>query len=352
MSVTLGWADIKPNSGLDGPVYYEQCPDYLKYEMGEATRAPLFQLAFHDTIFSAFRWSEANLRAPEWMWKKDMFNLLYGTMPLWMIRSEGNRLLRAESDRLAKTFKTVCGVNRYTAFDEMMSHEFISPDRSVQRTTWEGGLSITVNFSEDKAFKLSNGVELPAASYLLDGDAEKYADLPIGKVMDGMRNWKPGRQKGPLIYNGGFEGPLAMWEKGSGENITAVEDDVHSGKRALRIEKTGKGGPYCSSDVIGKLEIGKTYEASLWMKVLKCDKVEDLPSAYLVFTQKKEGGKQPSYTAHQIVPVSEYELGKWIEYKTTVTIPENYAGRGTIYIASTSKELVSVTFLLDDIAIR
>jgi hypothetical protein len=70
-----------------------------------------------------------------------------------------------ERDRstFAASYKHICPLVRRLACDEMLSHVFVTADRSVQETTWRSGTRIFVNFG-DAPYKLRNGDELAPLS--------------------------------------------------------------------------------------------------------------------------------------------------------------------------------------------
>jgi hypothetical protein len=53
---------------------------------------------------------------------------------------------------------------RKVGYDEMLSHEFVTPDHAVQRTRWSSGVTVTVNFG-DKPFALGDGKEVKAMGW-------------------------------------------------------------------------------------------------------------------------------------------------------------------------------------------
>ena len=67
-------------------------------------------------------------------------------------------------DRVAKTGKIVVPIARSVGFCEMTGHVFLTPDRTVQRTSFANGVEITVNFT-DSDWKDEFGKAVRAKSY-------------------------------------------------------------------------------------------------------------------------------------------------------------------------------------------
>ncbi len=132
---------------------------YLEWGLGHRRRLPLWELVFHDCVVSYWYWGDSTdflyRVAPELSDKKDAFNILYGTPPMFWV----NRLGFTWSDpemrkRLLQSYRIVCKLHEQIAFDEMLSHEWLTPDRDVQRTVFgrsgskAGTTEVIVNFGE------------------------------------------------------------------------------------------------------------------------------------------------------------------------------------------------------------
>jgi hypothetical protein len=122
---------------------------YLTYGINEYTRVPLYELVYHDAIVTSWRWEDANHHSPEIWWKKDLFNILYGSAPLWSI--DQNRWDSFETT-FVESYQQVCTWLQQICYDEMVSHRFISEDRHVQETRFSSGKRAIVNFG-DKPYR-------------------------------------------------------------------------------------------------------------------------------------------------------------------------------------------------------
>ena len=129
---------------------YGKWADYEKFGIGHEYRIPLWELVFHDCVVSTWYWGDASdfllTAAPEVTPKKDAFNVLYGTIPLLWANKEGS--WRTERDTFLRTYRNTCKLHEVIAGTEMLTHEFLTADRAVQRTKFSDGTEVMVNFGE------------------------------------------------------------------------------------------------------------------------------------------------------------------------------------------------------------
>lgn len=137
---------------------------YAKWGIGHEYRAPLWDLVFHDCIVSTWYWGDASDflldAAPEITPKKDAFNVLHGTIPLLWANREGSWV--KARDLFLRTYRNTCKLHEAIATAELLSHQFVTPDRSVQRTRFSDGTETIVNFGP-KPYP----AELAGKTYLL-----------------------------------------------------------------------------------------------------------------------------------------------------------------------------------------
>lgn len=175
-----GTMTIKPaeNAGYDWGKPVEGDPDYFALTAGAAHRVPLFELVFHDCHQASWYTGDGMTKVPAAWEAKDLLNLLYGTMPLWMPDAE---LWKTYRTRFLDSYRTVNAVGAAIGGARMTHHEFLSADRQVQRTTFSSGHTITANFGEaDYPMRDPQGatVRLPQFGFLATGpglDVRKVA---------------------------------------------------------------------------------------------------------------------------------------------------------------------------------
>ncbi len=125
--------------------------EYERWGIGPANRVPLWELVFHDCIVSTWYWGDSSdfllQAAPEVTARKDAFNILYGTVPLMWANKEGG--WRTARKVFLRTYRNTCKVHEAIAGTEMVTHEFLTPNRAVQRTRFSDGTEVVVNFGTE-----------------------------------------------------------------------------------------------------------------------------------------------------------------------------------------------------------
>jgi len=113
----------------------------------------LWELVYHDCVVAQWYWGDYDNKLPAIWDKRDLFNALYGTPPMFMF---DRKTWEANRERFVQSYKTACPVARATGYSEMLDHEFLTRDRSVQRTHFANGVGVIVNFG-DSPFTLPDG---------------------------------------------------------------------------------------------------------------------------------------------------------------------------------------------------
>lgn len=127
---------------------------YLEWGLGHRHRVPLWELVFHDCVVSYWYWGDStdflHRVAPDLTDKKDAFNILYGTPPMFWVDRRGFTWSDPElRQRLLQSYRNTCKLHEKIAFDEMISHEWLTENRDVQRTVFSSGTEVVVNFGEE-----------------------------------------------------------------------------------------------------------------------------------------------------------------------------------------------------------
>ncbi len=127
---------------------------YLEYGIGEKRRVPLWELTFGDCEVSYWYWGDSTGHlynvAPEIAARKDCWNLLWGTCPLyWVNRPFGFNWKKPElRRRLLESYFVTCLVHELVWDREMVDYRWLTEDRAVHQSRFAGGYTITVNFGE------------------------------------------------------------------------------------------------------------------------------------------------------------------------------------------------------------
>lgn len=164
---------------------------YLKYGIDPAYRVPMFELVFHDCVVDYWYWGDTNdylhKFAPEITDRKTALNVLYGTPPMMWVNEHGLRWSEPEERQLMiEIYQQTCKLHEVIADQEMVSHEFLTPDRKVQRSTFADGTVCTVNFG-DPAYKITAGereFSLGTNDFYVKGPKVEQWRLRTGGVND------------------------------------------------------------------------------------------------------------------------------------------------------------------------
>ncbi len=166
-----------PDRNKKGSIYYmgewdnpshpsimvgEYVPDehYMKWAINEKIRVPLYQLVYHGAIVTTWRWDDNSHNMPSIWWKKDLFDMLYGTAPLWCLDRPRWKKFK---QTFIESYQNLGPWLEQIQYDEMLSHKFLSDDHKVQETEFSSGKKIVVNFGEENY--TYNGEMVNAKSY-------------------------------------------------------------------------------------------------------------------------------------------------------------------------------------------
>lgn len=138
--------------------------NFFTFNLGYAYRVPLYQLAYHDYAIVTWRWNwTPNIFTDDDAWKKcDLFTMLYGAMPI-LLGSKAQ--LETKLTGFERTFDNVAAWHQKVALEELVSHEFLVADGSVQRSRFSSGHIVVVNFSASP-YQYENGQTVSALSFL------------------------------------------------------------------------------------------------------------------------------------------------------------------------------------------
>jgi len=157
-----------PDAGRSMWEEWQDVPaDLEKFQTGHFYRLPLWELVYHDCVIAQWYWGDYNHKLPKLWDRRDLWNALYGTPPMFMFFFDWDRW-RSNKERFVKSYQTATPVARATATSEMLSHEWLTKDRAVQRTRFANGVSVTANFGE-APFVLPDGTSIPSLGHRVNG---------------------------------------------------------------------------------------------------------------------------------------------------------------------------------------
>jgi hypothetical protein len=153
-----------PDAGRNMIQVVDEVPEQVaKFQLGHAYRLPLWELVYHDCLVAQWYWGDYNNKLPALWVKRDLFNLLYGTPPMFMFTKES---WEKSKTRFVESYQTVCPTVRKVGYAEMLEHRYLSSDRAVQQTRFGDGTVITVNFG-DRPHTLEGGQTIAGMGYLV-----------------------------------------------------------------------------------------------------------------------------------------------------------------------------------------
>ncbi len=169
-----GTMSIQPaeNAGYDWSTPIEEPGDgFINFNINPTVRLPLHGLVYHDVHVPTWYTGDGVSKVPAFWDDKDLFNILYGTMPLIMPPDYNYWLQNRE--RFLETYHLVASVFERTGKSKMISHQFLSEDKKVQETRFENGWTVVVNF-DDEAYNYNGIILAPKGFYASNGEELIY----------------------------------------------------------------------------------------------------------------------------------------------------------------------------------
>ncbi|MBU4460537.1 MAG: hypothetical protein KJ579_08220 [Verrucomicrobia bacterium] len=150
-----------PDSGRDTMRKWDEVPEKVaRFQTGFGYRLPLWELVYHDCCVAQWYWGDYNNKLPSLWDRRDLWNALYGTPPMYMFnRVEWER----DRERFIRSYRTSTPVAARTMMHPMTDHRWLAADGSVQQSTFGDGTVVTVNFG-DRPFRLADGRDLGPVS--------------------------------------------------------------------------------------------------------------------------------------------------------------------------------------------
>jgi len=138
----------------------EATPDIVKFMVGPKYRIPLWELVYHDCVVSYWYWGDYNNKVPSVWRKRDLFNILYATPPMYMFDKS---TWASDKNKFVHSYHDICPIVRKLGYDEMLSHAFLNADHTLQETRWKSGTRVVINLGNTP--RKTGGVDVPAMGF-------------------------------------------------------------------------------------------------------------------------------------------------------------------------------------------
>jgi len=154
--------------------------DYIQYNVNAAARIPLHSLVYHDVHIPTWYTGDGVSRVPDYWDEKDLLNILYASMPLFL--PPDKNYWDTNREKFLTSYHLVSPVFKNAGFAKMINHEILSSDNLVQQTEFDNGWQVIANFSKsDYGF---NDIVIPASGfYASDGDEKVYRIKHNGNLL-------------------------------------------------------------------------------------------------------------------------------------------------------------------------
>lgn len=172
------------NAGYDWSKPLE--PTDKTYELqniSPAMRIPLLGLVYHDVHIPTWYTGDGASKVPVFWDDKDLWNILYGTMPLFMPPSL--QYWNTNLEKFISGYNLMTTVTRNVGYARMVDHQFLTSDKKVQQTTFDNGWNVVVNF-DSIPHEWQNRSLAAKGFYASDGaQAESFKLLVNNKIISG-----------------------------------------------------------------------------------------------------------------------------------------------------------------------
>ncbi|WP_298367354.1 DUF5696 domain-containing protein [uncultured Lutibacter sp.] len=144
--------------------------------------APLFNLVYHDAMMTTNRWqspdNDYDLNGDYSV--RSLRNMLYGNEVMYVVPPYEYPGIRP---MIKQAVKLMAPLHKETAFEELLSHKYLSVDKMVQRSTFANGTIVTVNMGLVDQ-KLPNGKYISGYGFLINHSNGKTTEGSFKVVMD------------------------------------------------------------------------------------------------------------------------------------------------------------------------
>lgn len=123
----------------------EEIESFNRCMLNPKYRVPLWELVFHDCTVSYWYWGDASNCCPPLTWKRDLFDMLYGLPPIYSIRAGD---WEEQKENILASYRRTSEIARAVGYARMLSFDYLSENLLVQQTTFDNGIRVVANFSD------------------------------------------------------------------------------------------------------------------------------------------------------------------------------------------------------------
>jgi len=135
--------------------------EYKRFNMSQQKKVPANGIVYGDARVATWAWGDNTLVQPDYLLKKDLFNILYGTAPSYHISLGTYQKNKA---KILESYNRVVPVYEKLFGAALVNHRWLTPDRNVQQTDFSNGWHVVVNFGSTE-FALASGVKIAPMGY-------------------------------------------------------------------------------------------------------------------------------------------------------------------------------------------
>lgn len=132
---------------------------YLYYD--PRFRLPLYEVVFHDSVVTTHQWGNGSLKFLEISDIVSLTEILYQVPPLYHMNLDE---FQKHKQGMIKHYKFFSPLHRKLGFSQMTDFSWLSPDRLIQKTVFEGNVEIVANFKKESC--VYGGMQIPGRSIL------------------------------------------------------------------------------------------------------------------------------------------------------------------------------------------
>lgn len=133
------------NAGYDWSLPLEPTDQlYADQNISTSLRIPLHGLVYHDVHIPTWYTGDGASKVPTYWDDKNLWNILYGTMPLYMPPSKA--YWDTNIEKFISGYHLMSTVTRNVGYSKMTDHQFLSVDHRMQQTTFDNGWKVVANF--------------------------------------------------------------------------------------------------------------------------------------------------------------------------------------------------------------